>query len=68
MTAQEQPERLWVVVKVEGGIPVMAEAYRGQQSAELREQFLREYMHPEYDETGVFEVQIEGVDCQEPIS
>jgi hypothetical protein len=58
MMPQQQPELLWIVVKVERGIPVMVEAYRDQQSADMREQFLREHMHPEYDETGVFEVQI----------
>jgi len=57
MTSQEQPEMLWVVVKVESGIPVLAEVYRDEQSAEMREQSLRECMHPENDETGVFEAQ-----------
>lgn len=55
---QEQPELLWVVVKVQSGIPVTVEAYRDRQSAEIREQFWRKYMHPENDETGIFEVQI----------
>lgn len=61
MVPQKQPEPLWVVVKVESGIPVTVEAYRDKQSAEMREQFLRTYMHPENDETGVFEIQIEHV-------
>ena len=55
---ENQPELLWVVVKVESGIPVTVEAYRDKLSAEMREQFLREHMHPENDETGVFEVQV----------
>ena len=59
MMPQGQPELLWVVVKVESGIPVVVEAYRDRQSAEMREQSLRKDMHPENDETGVFEVQIE---------
>jgi len=59
MTPQKQPELLWVVVKVESGIPVMVEAYRDKQSAEVRERSLRKCMHPENDETGVFEIQIE---------
>lgn len=59
MMPQGQPELLWVVVKVESGIPVVVEAYRDRQSAEMREQPLRKDMHPENDETGVFEVQIE---------
>jgi hypothetical protein len=31
MMPQQQPELLWIVVKVERGIPVMVEAYRDQQ-------------------------------------
>ena len=54
---KEQTELLWAVVKVESGIPVMVEAYRDRQSAEMREQSLRKDMHPENDETGVFEIQ-----------
>jgi len=54
---KEQTELLWAVVKVESGIPVTVEAYRDRQSAEMREQSLREDMHPENDETGVFEIQ-----------
>ena len=34
MTLQKQSELLWVVVKVESGIPVMVEVYRDKQSAE----------------------------------
>ena len=56
---KEQTELLWAVVKVESGIPVMVDAYRDRQSAEMREQSLREDMHPENDEAGVFAVQIQ---------
>ncbi|MBC7265331.1 MAG: hypothetical protein H5T64_13410 [Chloroflexi bacterium] len=54
-----QVETLWVVVKVESGIPVMAEVYQNEQSAKEREQCLRTFMHPENDETGVFRVQVQ---------
>ena len=54
----KQFELVWVVAKVESGIPVTVEAYRDRESAEMREQSLRECMHPENDETGVFETQI----------
>jgi len=57
MTVREQPELLWVVVKVESGIPVLVEVHQDEQSAEMREQSLRKYMRPENDETGVFEIQ-----------
>jgi hypothetical protein len=59
MMLQKQPELLWVVVEVASGIPVTVEVYQDKQSAGKREQLLRAHMHPENDETGVFEVQIE---------
>lgn len=59
MKPQKHCESLWIIVKVESGIPVMAEAHRSRQSAELREQVLRRCMHPENDETGIFEVRVE---------
>jgi len=54
----KQPELLWVVVKVESGIPVSVEAYRDRRSAEMREQSFRGHMNLENDEAGVFEIQI----------
>ena len=57
MTIQEQSESLWVVMKVESGIPVMVQACLDRQCAQMREQVLRQHMHPENDETGVFEIQ-----------
>jgi hypothetical protein len=54
----KQPESLWIVVKVESGIPVTVEAYRDRLSAEMREQCWRERMNPDNDESGVFEVQM----------
>jgi len=54
----KQPESLWIVVKVESGIPVTVEAYRDRRSAEMREQAWRERMNSDNDETGVFEVQM----------
>jgi len=53
-----QPEPLWIVVKVESGIPVAVEAYSDRRSAEMREQAWRERMNPDDDESGVFEVQV----------
>jgi len=58
MMAQKRPELRWVVVLVESGIPVLVEAYHGKVSAEQREESLREDMNEDYDETGVFEIQI----------
>ena len=53
-----QPEPLWIVVKVESGIPVTVEAYRDRRSAEMQEQAWRERMNSDNNETGVFEVQM----------
>ena len=47
---------LWVVVKVESGIPVAAAAYRSLPSAKNHERALRRTMNLENDETGIFEV------------
>lgn len=58
MISRKQIELLWVVVKVESGIPVMVEAYDNEESAKMREQSFRKYMQPENDETGIFEVPI----------
>lgn len=50
---KEQVKSLWVVVKVESGVPVMVDAYLDSRSAGKREQFLRKNMHPENDGIGV---------------
>ena len=49
---------MWVVVLVESGIPTLVEAYLTESDAAVREQFLRNAMRLDYDETGVFEVEI----------
>ena len=49
---------IWVVVLVESGIPTLVEAYSAEDDATIREQFLRDAMNFDYDETGVFEVKI----------
>ena len=56
MISKKHAELLWVVIKVESGIPVMAEAYGDKKSAKIREQYLRKHMQPENDETGIFEI------------
>ena len=58
MITEKQPAFLWVVVKVESGIPVTVEAYQDRRAAEMREQDLRNDMHPENDETGIFQTPI----------
>ena len=55
---QKQVDYIWVVVKVESGIPVTAEAYDNEQSAETTEQLWRKDMNPDNDEAGVFEISL----------
>lgn len=57
MADRQSAYPLWIVVKVESGIPVLAEAYEDEPTAEMREQSLRRSMRAECDETGVFEIQ-----------
>jgi len=53
------PDRLlWVVVKVESGIPVSVDACRVEPSATRRERLLRKRMGPENDATGGFRVKM----------
>ena len=49
---------IWVVVLVESGIPTLVEAYLTESDAAIREQFLRNALNFDYDETGVFEIEI----------
>jgi hypothetical protein len=57
----KKSRRVWVVVEVESGIPVLAEVYSDRLSAEKREIKLRKELRPDYDEVGVFEER-----CQSP--
>ncbi len=58
MVSENRARTLWVVVKVESGIPVIAEGYLDRQSAVMREHYFREHMHPENDETAVFQIRV----------
>ncbi len=51
-------KRLWVVLKVEHGVPVMIDAYRDKRSAKRREEFLRQHMRPEVDQVGLFQIKL----------
>jgi len=56
--ARQKPDRVWIVVLVMSGVPVSAEAYRDAKSARARERVWRKDMRPDYDEVGIFEVEI----------
>lgn len=53
-----KPKSLWIVVEVWHGLIQPPEAFKNKQSAKSREQALRKEMNPEYDEVGLFEVNI----------
>lgn len=59
-------QTIWVVVLVESGIPTLVEAYPTEDDATIREQFLRDAINFDYDETGVFEVKI-GMESIQPL-
>ena len=52
-------KRLWVVVKIERGVPVMIDAYRDKRSAKTRAEFLRLHMRPESDSVELFAISID---------
>lgn len=56
--ARQKPDIVWIVVLVMSGVPVSAEAYRDAKSARARERVWRKDMRPDYDEVGVFKVEI----------
>ncbi len=56
--SEGRPKRLWVVVKIERGVPVMMDAYRDKRSANRRDRFLRQHMHAEMDEVRLFELRL----------
>jgi hypothetical protein len=51
-------KRLWIVVKVENGVPVMLDAYEDRRSANRRENFLIRHNRPEIDEVRVLRIDI----------
>jgi hypothetical protein len=55
---QEPHERVWIVVLVESGIPVMVEAFADRQGAERKQLTLRANMNLEDDETGIFQIEM----------
>ena len=58
IAAMDKPQVLWVVVVVESGVPVLVEAHPDVKTAKGRERFFRKSMRKDYDEVGVFEVEV----------
>ncbi len=56
--------KIWVVVHSYSGIPEEVKAYSDWETAALREEHMRAHMHPEYDECGIFEVEVQD---KEPV-
>jgi hypothetical protein len=51
-------EVIFVVVWVHSGVPYEVKAYRDEKKSERRASFLKRDINPDYDEVGVFEVEI----------
>jgi len=56
----KQLNRVWVVVEVDSGIPVLTEVFANREKAEKREHKLRMEMRQDYDEVGLFEATVRG--------
>lgn len=55
---RKNPDVVYVVVWVHSGVPCAVEAYRDRKTAKARERFFKKDTNPDYDEVGVFEVEI----------
>ena len=70
--ASKKKRQLWIVVYIWRGIPDKVEIYRDQMKAEKREKLLRNRMDHQYDETGLYKINIgagarfTGVRCWNP--
>lgn len=49
---------VWILVKVESGIPVLAEVFSDEAEARRLEDQLRAKMNPDNDEVGVFSARL----------
>jgi hypothetical protein len=54
--APSKTKPVWVLVKVQSGVPVKVEAFRNLRSARAHEDSWRRQMRPDYDESGIFKV------------
>jgi hypothetical protein len=55
---RKKSDRVWVIVSIESGVPVLVEAYRDEKIAKLRRRLLRRKINPDYDVVGAFVVEI----------
>ncbi len=53
-------DHYWIIVKVERGVPTMAEIYTEYNDAKKREVMLRKRINEENDEIGVFHSKVKG--------
>jgi hypothetical protein len=49
---------IYIVVWVHSGVPYKVEAYRDLKTARTRAKFFKQDFNPDYDEVGVFEVEV----------
>jgi len=55
---RKKSEVIFVVIWIHSGVPYEVRAYRDEKKAERRARFLKRDINPDYDEVGVFEVQV----------
>lgn len=56
--SSKPPARLWLVVKIERGVPVMIDVYPNKRSATQREKFLRRHMRADTDDVACFDIKL----------
>ena len=56
--ASKPPARLWLVVKIERGVPVMIDVYSSKRSATQREKFLRRHMRADIDDVACLDIKL----------
>ena len=57
-TVRQKRDVVYVVVGVYSGVIDTVEAYRDDETAQTRADFPKQDINPDYDEVGVFEVEI----------
>ncbi len=58
MSEENKKQVWWVAIFVWRGFPVKAKGYRSRELAEAQEEIWRKEMNPDYDETGVLQLEI----------
>ena len=57
MSEENKEQVVWVAIFIWRGFPVKAKGYRSRELAEEQEEIWRKEMNPDYDETGVLQLE-----------